>query len=82
MPYDSGFSLVALLNALGASAVVLEVAPFLDDRLVSAATERHIQRFLGVVVKFDKAVLADAKANTQGHREIRRAFDLSGAVEN
>ena len=82
MSDDTGLAFVALFDTLGASAVVLEAASFLDDRLVAAAAEGHVKSFLGVVVQLDQTVFAYSKPYTESYRKVCRALDLPGAVKN
>ena len=67
--HDTGLNLGALLGALAAAAVELEVHAILHHGLISAAAERHLQRQRRVLEQLLEAVLVPSHADGQrgGH---------------
>ena len=82
MSDDPGFSLVALLHALGFAPIIFKVLNVLDDSLIASASQCQIQGVFRVGFTVCQRLAADAHSDTEGHREVRFRFDFLGFIQD
>ena len=79
---DSGFSLIALFYGLQLAAEVFDLEVAFDDSLISAASERQIQRRVRVSFGLRQVLAADTDADTQARRKVRARFQMSDFIKD
>ena len=80
--YDAGFDLGAPFRLLGLAAVEREVVPVLDDGLIAAAAQRHLNTQRGKTVVFGKRCAVFAEAQGQRGSDTRGVYHFPDGFQN